>query len=274
LFLLETKILVTQHSLSAAAPDLFEALRQPSRTGQPKYARLSDALLDAITAGVWKPGDKLPSEEELAEMTPFSLGTVQRALRQLSEQGIVIRQHGLGSFVAKTDLKMEDPWHCRFLDDIGQHPLPIYSTAVKRESVTEPGAWCRYFPKAGEHAIRIDRVISVNNEFNILSRFFTDRRQLPALWEKPLPTLHGVNFKRLIMRESNMLITRIDHLVRALRFEDAVAQTLQLPPPATGIFLQAGAYMGRDTCVYYQEFFIPPTERTLVIPDGPVGQRR
>ncbi|HVL09170.1 MAG TPA: GntR family transcriptional regulator [Burkholderiaceae bacterium] len=257
-----------------ARTDLFETLRRPSKNGQPKYARLSDALLEAITSGHWKPGDKLPSEEELAEMTPFSLGTVQRALRQLSEQGIVVRQHGLGSFVAETDLKMEDPWHCRFLDDAGERPLPIYSKAVKREAVTAPGAWCRYFPEAGEHAIRIDRVISVNNEFNILSRFFTDRRQLPALWEKPLPTLHGVNFKRLIMRESNMLITRIEHLVRAMQFDEEVSATLQLDAPATGMFLQAGAYMGRDACVYYQEFFIPPTQRTLVIPDGVLGNRR
>ena len=50
---------------------------------RPKYARLSDAIEQAIERGEWKPGEKLPKESALAEVTPFSLGTVQRAYRQL-----------------------------------------------------------------------------------------------------------------------------------------------------------------------------------------------
>lgn len=257
-----------------AHASIFEPLRWPSKSGQPKYVRLTEALVGAIRSGYWKPGDKLPTEDELAEMTPFSLGTVQRALRDLSEQGIVVRQHGLGSFVAENDLQMEDPWHCRFLGDEGGKPMPVYSKAVKREAVTTVGPWNAYFPGADDHVIRIDRVISVNNEFNVLSRFYADQRLLPALWEKPLAKLSGVNFKRLIMLESNVPITRIEHFVRATSFDDTVASVLQLKPPATGLFLQAAAHMGRETCVYYQEFFIPPTERTLVIPDGVLGGRR
>jgi DNA-binding GntR family transcriptional regulator len=253
---------------------IFEQLRRPSRSGQPKYVRLTDALVDAITSGHWKPGDKLPTEEELAEMTPFSLGTVQRALRNLSEQGIVVRQHGLGSFVAETDLRLEDPWHCRFLADDGESFLPIYSKALKREAVKEQGPWSKHFPQAYNNLIRIDRVINVDNEFNVFTQFYTDRRLLPALWETPLSKLSGVNFKRLIARESSIPITRVGHFVRAMQFDDNLVSVLNLKSPVFGIFLQAVAQMGREACVYYQEFFIPPTRRTLCIPDEMVGTRR
>lgn len=253
---------------------IFEQLRRPSKGGQPKYVRLTDALVEAITSGYWKPGDKLPTEEELAELTPFSLGTVQRALRNLSEQGIVVRQHGLGSFVAETDLRLEDPWHCRFLADDGESYMPIYSKALKRELVTGKGPWSVHFPNAHDDIMRIDRVINVDNEFSVFTQFYTDRRLLPALWETPLAKLSGVNFKRLIARDAHVPITRMGHFVRAMRFDETVADILKLEPDVSGLFLQAVAQMGREACVYYQEFFIPPTSRALSIPDELANTRR
>ncbi|MPW22249.1 GntR family transcriptional regulator [Paraburkholderia sp. CNPSo 3157] len=250
---------------------VFEALRRPSRDGVPKYVRLTDALVEAITSGYWKAGDKLPTEEELAEMTPFSLGTVQRALRNLAEQGIVIRQHGLGSFVAETDLRLEDPWHCRFLDDDGQTILPVYSKVVKRERVKMRGSWSEYFPNRTESLFRIDRVINVNNEFNVFTHFFADSRMLPALWDTPISKLNGVNFKAMIARELNVPITRIGHMVRAEPFDEAVAAILNVKVHSVGIFMQAAAHMGEKACVYYQEFFIPMTRRTLSIPEQMLG---
>ena len=246
---------------------IFEQLRRPSRNGVPKYVRLTNALVEAITSGHWKAGDKLPTEEELVELTPFSLGTVQRALRNLAEQGILVRHHGRGSFVAGNDLRLEDPWHCRFLDDDGESVLPVYSKAVKRERISEPGPWSEHFPQARDSLIRIDRVINVNNEFNVLTRFFTDSRLLPALWEAPLGKLDGVNFKAIIARELNMPITHISHYFRARPFNENAAAAVNVKVHAVGIFMQAVARMGQQKCVYYQEFFIPMTDRTLSIPD-------
>lgn len=250
---------------------VFEELRRPSHTGVPKYLRLSDALLGAIKSGYWKAGDKLPNEEDLTEMTPFSLGTVQRALRNLADQGILVRQHGLGSFVAETDLRLEDPWHCRFLDDDGQTILPVYSKVIRRELVKERGRWSEHFPQAGDHLMRIDRVINVNNEFNVFTRFFADRRMLTDLWEAPVKKLNGLNFKALIAKQRNFPITHIGHSMRAATFDAEVASVLKVDADTVGILMHAVARMGRDACVYYQEFSIPPTDRLLAIPEQPLS---
>lgn len=267
----ESAILGTNMANGTDHSSVFEQLRRPSRSGVPKYVRLTDALVEAITSGYWKAGDKLPTEEELAEMTPFSLGTVQRALRNLAEQGIVVRQHGLGSFVTETDLRLEDPWHCRFLDDDGETILPVYSKVLKRARVTEPGAWSEHFPKGRDSLMRIDRVINVNNEFNVFTHFFADSRMLPALWDTPVSKLNGVNFKAMIARELNVPITRIGHFLRATLFDESVAQVLNVKVRTAGIFMQAVAHMGQKACVYYQEFFIPPTHRMLSIPEQMLG---
>lgn len=249
---------------------IFEQLKRPNKSGLPKHVLLTNVLVEGIKSGYWKAGDKLPTEGELAEMTPFSLGTVQRALRSLVEQGIVVRQHGLGSFVAEMNLRLEDPWHCRFLDDDRESFLPIYSKAIKRTGVTKRGDWSHYLPNVTDSAIRIDRVINVNNEFNVFTQFYTDRRMLPALWERPLEKLNGLNFKKLITRESHVPITHIDHFVRAIKLSDDLMPLLNVKESTIGLFLQAVARMG-NAAVYYQEFFIPPTNRMLSIPSESAG---
>jgi GntR family transcriptional regulator len=248
-------------------PDVFDVLRMPDHSNRPKYQRLADVLVEAIRRGIWRPGDRLPAEEDLAELTPFSLGTVQRALRDLSEQGLVVRQHGLGSFVAHAPRELQDPWHCRFLADDGETVLPIYSRAIHRETVTGIGAWTRYLG-AGTDVMRLDRVINVNDEFNVFSRFYADRDLLQKLWEMPLEELNGVNFKNVIIKLWRLPITQIVHIVRLAEFDVEACERVGAPIGSSGMFMQAVARAGRDRCTYYQEFFIGPTKRALTFPEA------
>lgn len=84
-----------------AEPAFLQTIRQDPFPGLPKYLHLREALLTAIEGGHWKPGAKLPTETELSGLTPYSLGTVQRAMRSLVDDGVVVRRKGIGSFVAK-----------------------------------------------------------------------------------------------------------------------------------------------------------------------------
>ena len=247
--------------------ELFEALRQPDRSGLPKYQRVANTLIEAIKRGVWRPGDRLPAEDELTEMTPFSLGTVQRALRNLTDQGLVVRQHGLGSFVADNPRELQDPWHCRFLGDDGVTVLPIYSQAIQRIAVRGTGPWTAYLGSERGEVMQLDRIISVNEEFKIFSRFYADRMLLKRLWEMPMERLNGANFKQVIAREGKLPITDITHLVRFAPFDAETCARIEVEPGNSGLFMQAVARAGSELCVYYQEFYIAPTARALVFPE-------
>lgn len=58
-------------------------------------------IIDHIQQKKWKPDDKIPSENELAEKFKVSRITVKKALDSLVEEGIIYRIQGRGSFVAK-----------------------------------------------------------------------------------------------------------------------------------------------------------------------------
>ena len=66
----------------------------------PYYYQLQEVLENLIDQGIYKPDQKLPSENELKELLGISRQTAQRALRHLVERGIAYRIQGKGTFVA------------------------------------------------------------------------------------------------------------------------------------------------------------------------------
>jgi GntR family transcriptional regulator, arabinose operon transcriptional repressor len=67
--------------------------------GAPKYRQILDALKDAIAAGEYGSGQRLPSESELVKVFSASRVTVNRALRELQLMGLIERRAGSGSYV-------------------------------------------------------------------------------------------------------------------------------------------------------------------------------
>ncbi|MET8920779.1 winged helix-turn-helix domain-containing protein [Streptomyces sp. NPDC004610] len=65
--------------------------------------RVRDALMAAIEAGTYGPGDPIPSEAELCAAHGVARMTARRAIRELRTQGLVCTEWGKGSFVAEPD---------------------------------------------------------------------------------------------------------------------------------------------------------------------------
>ncbi|WP_397451787.1 histidine utilization repressor [Pseudomonas sp. NA-150] len=67
----------------------------------PLYARVKHAIVEKIRTGAWLPNSKLPSESELLTLLGVSRMTVNRALRELTIEGLLVRMQGVGTFVAE-----------------------------------------------------------------------------------------------------------------------------------------------------------------------------
>lgn len=67
----------------------------------PLYMMVKRHIVEAIVAGKYLPGEKLPSESRLVKDLEVSRMTVNRSLRELKRDGIITRIQGVGSFVSK-----------------------------------------------------------------------------------------------------------------------------------------------------------------------------
>ena len=81
----------------SAAPPLASAAALPVAL----YQQVKDYVLRKISEGALAPGERVPSEQELVQAFGVARMTVNRALRELAEQGVIVRVAGVGSFVAE-----------------------------------------------------------------------------------------------------------------------------------------------------------------------------
>ena len=69
--------------------------------GRPIYAQLIEQVTLAIVSGVYAPGERLASVRELAMQAGVNPNTMQRALAQMEEQGLLYTQRTAGRFVTE-----------------------------------------------------------------------------------------------------------------------------------------------------------------------------
>jgi len=83
---------------------LTATMFKPVRTGKVSNL-IIEQIKSALHAGALKPGDRLPSERELAESFQASRISIREALKRLEASGLVTVRVGSGVFVAQADSK-------------------------------------------------------------------------------------------------------------------------------------------------------------------------
>lgn len=84
-----------------------------------KYKQVADQLLEKIQDGTYKPGDKIPKEDELCTAYGVGRQTLRNAVSQLEESGYLKRIQGSGTYVCEpAGMKPEDS----LMDQIGTMP--------------------------------------------------------------------------------------------------------------------------------------------------------
>ncbi len=66
----------------------------------PLYKEVKRLMTETIRAGEWKPGSAIPAERVLSERFQVAVGTIRKAVDELVQENILIRQQGRGTFVA------------------------------------------------------------------------------------------------------------------------------------------------------------------------------
>ncbi len=75
-------------------------MNKPRLSLQPLYLQVKRHILDNIGSGKWSAAARVPSENEIVKSFKVSRMTANRALRELRDEGVLVRIAGVGSFVA------------------------------------------------------------------------------------------------------------------------------------------------------------------------------
>lgn len=125
---------------------------------RPLYAQVRETLIERIKTGVWKPGQIIPNEFDIAAEFTVSQGTARKAIDTLADDGLVVRRQGKGTFVVE-----HTPANMLFrffhvYDDTGKQALPDSPSVRPQVLSASPDQLAALDLKAGDKVIQIDRL--------------------------------------------------------------------------------------------------------------------
>ncbi len=130
----------------------------------PLYNQLAETIEAQITSGELRPGDRLPSERDLATQAGISRMTARQALTYLVERGSIEVRTGVGTFVAQPKLT-SDPLHLLgFTEQMMATGGIVSSSVLNQEVLGAPTLVTTALQLApGTDVVRIMRLRSLND---------------------------------------------------------------------------------------------------------------
>jgi GntR family transcriptional regulator of arabinose operon len=170
--------------------------------------QIKQAIEKEIETGILKPGSRIYSENELCRKYNVSRHTVRRALGILSEQGILVRKKGIGTYVADIKQTAKSMSVCvisPFLDDY------IFPKQIKG----------------------IENILTANGyhmQIGITyNKFINERRILSAMLENPLDGIIAEPAKSALPTLNADIYTRLYEMGVPIVFINTKIPSLQIP---------------------------------------------
>ena len=96
-----------------------------------------DQMQQLLIEGVWKTGEKIPSENELCETFGVSRITIRQAMQKLKALGLIETRTGSGSYVRKVQLDdtLQDLVPLMYIGNISQRQVFQFREMIDTESI-------------------------------------------------------------------------------------------------------------------------------------------
>ncbi|TLY80745.1 MAG: histidine utilization repressor [Gammaproteobacteria bacterium] len=195
-------------------------------TAAARYLQVKHFVLERISAGALRAGQRVPSENELVRELDVSRMTANRALRELAADGVLIRVAGVGTFVAEQRVHAHPLEVRNIADEIRARGHEHFAKVATLGSVSAPrelAERCGVSPGA-----KLDHSLVIHFEDGIPLQV-EDRYVNPTV----VPGYLRNDFSRTTPHEFLMQaapLQRAEHTVRAVAPEGRIRRLLKLEP--------------------------------------------
>ena len=198
--------------------------RKSAAALQPLYLKVKRHILDNIGSGKWTASSRVPSENEIVKEFGVSRMTANRALKELSDEGVLVRIAGLGSFVAERQVRAH-PLEIRSIaDEIRERGHSYRAEVISLERVRAVGELAEDFKLAPRSELYCSVIVHFENERAIQ---LEDRYVSPKL----APGYLAVDFSHTTPTEYLLQVAPLqeaEHLLRAVMPDDRTRELLAM----------------------------------------------
>ncbi|MEM9783152.1 MAG: GntR family transcriptional regulator [Pseudomonadota bacterium] len=238
----------------------------------PKYRRIVVAFSECIRTGLFRPGQRVPSETALARRLTLSVGTVRKALDDLAAAGVIVRYRKNGTFIAERRAQVSEVFVYRFRDpETGETQLPFVRTyRVCLDG--EDGPWRDFL--GTESLVRLDRLVWFEGEPPAQSSVYLHPDYGSVFLETEADQLHGASIHRMLIDRFNLPSLCMRHAVSCRAFPAEVCTRLMLPAGALGTVWDIRDSTICDEPMVFQRYHLPIGHRPIEIDETLGAQAR
>jgi GntR family transcriptional regulator len=225
------------------------ASRTQAPVFQPLYLQIKALILRGLQQGEWKPGELIPSEQELALQLKVSQGTVRKAIDELAAEHLLLRRQGKGTFVATHH---EERVQYRFLRLKGDAPdgddttLPPTREVLDCKRVRASAEVARLLNiKTGDAVVQIRRVLRFGGKPVVLDELYLLGGSFKGLSAERLNNYTGPLYA-LFETEFGTRMIRAQEKLRAVNADEGLATLLEVPPHTALLKVERVSYTYGD----------------------------
>lgn len=202
----------------------------PSPAFSPLYQQIKALMVRDLQAGVWGPGEAIPSETELAVRFKVSQGTVRKAIDELATDNLLVRRQGKGTFVATHAEQTTQYRFLRLQPDDGVTEGGTQRRFIDCRRLRAPADVARALGlRSGDAAIQIKRVLSLRGAPVVFDEIWLPAAPFKGLTAEKLGSYRGPMYG-LFESEYGVRMIRAEEKIRAVAAEGQAAELLAVAP--------------------------------------------
>jgi GntR family transcriptional regulator len=197
-------------------------------TFSPLYRQIKALILQALEAGEWRPGQAIPSEQELAARFSVSQGTVRKAIDEMAADNLLVRKQGKGTYVASHN----DPRALfRFLrlvpmDGDLSHPQSVPLDCWRAKAGQEASRMLGIEP--GAPIIIVRRLLKFTNKPVVIDEIYLPGEVFQGLTSEVLQGWSGSLYS-LFETRFGLRMIRAQERIRAVAADRGASEALKVP---------------------------------------------
>jgi GntR family transcriptional regulator len=248
-----------------------QVFRSDVALGLPLYREVKHKLMESLRGGEWKAGQMIPAEKRLCERYGVSVGTLRKAVDELTAENILIRHQGRGTFVAShsQDRYMFGFFHICPKNGAKEYPQVEFIRLTREKADADSAR--RLGVGKGSKLVRIVNRLSLAGRPVIIDQILLPERFFPGLTETQVRERRTTLYQ-LYQDIYGVAVLRTEERLDAEAASEDVAELLGIDEGTPLLHIVRRAMTFRDEVVELRHSWVLTTDHDYFAGDDSQGR--